>query len=106
MTDLQVNSVHHQAVDCVAPGLQVTARAPDGIIEGLEPPAADRWWAVCVQWHPEEFVDERHAPDLGLFAAFAQAVHDAVGETARKTLRDQAELSVGDYEGNRMPSRT
>jgi putative glutamine amidotransferase len=72
-TDFQVNSVHHQAVDCVAPGLHVTARAPDGIIEGLEPPATDPWWAVCVQWHPEEFVDERHAPDLGLFAAFAQA---------------------------------
>ena len=105
-TDLQVNSVHHQAVDCVAPGLRVTARAPDGIIEGLEPPSADPWWAVCVQWHPEEFVDERHAPDLGLFAAFAQAVRGADREAARETLRDDAELQAGDYEGSRISSRT
>jgi putative glutamine amidotransferase len=33
-----VDSFHHQAVDAVAPGLVVTARAPDGVVEALELP--------------------------------------------------------------------
>jgi gamma-glutamyl-gamma-aminobutyrate hydrolase PuuD len=48
-----VNSRHHQAVKDVAPGFQVTATAPDGIIEAIEDPRE----AFClgVQWHPENF---------------------------------------------------
>ncbi len=44
-------SGHHQAVKDLGEGLQVTAVAPDGIIEALELPAHP--WFVCVQWHPE-----------------------------------------------------
>ncbi len=73
-TQFDVNSVHHQAVDQVAADLHVTARAPDGIVEGVETPADSPWWVVGVQWHPEEFVDHDHAPDHGLFAAFADVV--------------------------------
>ena len=36
---MQVNSAHHQAVADAAPGLVVNARAPDGVIEGIEDPA-------------------------------------------------------------------
>ncbi|MCU1352666.1 MAG: putative glutamine amidotransferase [Acidimicrobiales bacterium] len=43
---------HHQAVDVVGGGLVVTARAGDGVIEGLE--ATDHPWVVSVQWHPED----------------------------------------------------
>jgi putative glutamine amidotransferase len=64
-----VNSRHHQAVraDRVGQGLVVTARAPDGVIEGLESSVHD--FVVGVQWHPEDFVGagDRFAP---LFAAF------------------------------------
>jgi putative glutamine amidotransferase len=73
-TGLEVNSVHHQAVDRVAEGLVVTATAPDGVVEGIEPPPDDPWWAVAVQWHPEEFVRDGAAPDHRLFAAFARAL--------------------------------
>lgn len=52
-TALRVNSLHHQGVDRVAEGLRATAWAPDGLIEGLEWATPD-WWAVAVQWHPEE----------------------------------------------------
>ena len=45
------HSVHHQAVDRLADGFHVTARADDGTIEGFE--AADGW-TVAVQWHPED----------------------------------------------------
>ncbi|MHC1561478.1 gamma-glutamyl-gamma-aminobutyrate hydrolase family protein [Actinomycetospora sp. C-140] len=44
-----VNSVHHQAVDRLGAGLTVTARAPDGVVEGVEAPGL-----VGVQWHPEQ----------------------------------------------------
>jgi len=46
-----VNSFHHQAAREVGVGLVVTARAPDGVVEGLERP--DHPFCVGVQWHPE-----------------------------------------------------
>lgn len=49
----QVNSYHHQAVDKVGDGLQVIAKAPDGIIEAI---AGERM--LGVQWHPELLADE------------------------------------------------
>ena len=55
---LRVNSTHHQAVKAVAPGLLVSARAPDGVIEGIELPGHP--FALGVQWHPEAAL--RHEP--------------------------------------------
>ena len=52
---MQVNSAHHQAVAEAAPGLAVNARAPDGVIEGIEDPA--HRWFIGVQWHPEYGID-------------------------------------------------
>ncbi|MEO8193920.1 MAG: gamma-glutamyl-gamma-aminobutyrate hydrolase family protein [Gemmatimonadales bacterium] len=69
-TNISVNSFHHQSVADVAPGLRVTARAPDGIIEGLESESGD-WWVMAVQWHPEEMNDSPEPWDRGLFKAFA-----------------------------------
>ena len=63
-----VNSRHHQAVRDVAPGLRVSARAPDGVIEGVEPATAAAPWLLAVQWHPEDDVEE------ALFRGFAKAV--------------------------------
>lgn len=68
-----VNSMHHQAVGTVAPSLATVARAPDGIIEGIEWPADD-WWMVGVQWHPEELTDSPEPWDRALLAAFADVV--------------------------------
>ena len=47
---LMVNSLHHQTVDRLGAGLEVTAEAPDGTVEGLECRDAP---VVAVQWHPE-----------------------------------------------------
>jgi putative glutamine amidotransferase len=72
-TRLRVNSFHHQAADRVAEGLRATAWAPDGIIEGLEWRGPGDWWAVAVQWHPEELVvGPEPAPDASLFAEFVR----------------------------------
>jgi putative glutamine amidotransferase len=44
-------SWHHQAIDRLADGLGVVARAPDGVVEAVE--LDDHPWIVAVQWHPE-----------------------------------------------------
>lgn len=63
-------SWHHQAVRALAPGLQVTARAPDGTIEALEMPGHP--WLLAVQWHPELTAQQDPAQQR-LFDALVQA---------------------------------
>lgn len=50
---LAVNSRHHQSVRELAKDFEVTATAPDGVIEAFERRAAR--FCVAVQWHPENF---------------------------------------------------
>jgi putative glutamine amidotransferase len=49
---LQVNSVHGQGVNRLAPGLRIEARAPDGLVEAFSVEQAPGF-SLCVQWHPE-----------------------------------------------------
>ena len=65
----EVNSRHHQAVKRVAPGFQVSATAPDGVIEAIEDPATR--FCVGVQWHPENFF--RTGEFRPLFEGFLEA---------------------------------
>ena len=45
-----VNSLHHQAVKGLAPGMTVTAWTPDGVVEAIE----CAWYpAAGIQFHPE-----------------------------------------------------
>jgi len=60
--ELGVNSLHHQAVREVAPGLAAVAWADDGIIEAVE--GADGSPVLGVQWHPELLVDEAGHPEV------------------------------------------
>jgi gamma-glutamyl-gamma-aminobutyrate hydrolase PuuD len=48
-----VNSRHHQSIKKVAPGFDVTATAPDGVVEAIECPNST--FCLGVQWHPENF---------------------------------------------------
>ncbi len=71
-TQIMTNSHHHQAVKEPAPGLLVTARAADGVIEGFEKP--DHPYFVGVQWHPERLVErEENALHKQLFKSFVDA---------------------------------
>jgi putative glutamine amidotransferase len=65
-----VNTIHHQAVDRLADGFKVTARASDSVIEGME--SSDGWDLIAVQWHPEKSLDT----DRSLFDAFVAMVGD------------------------------
>jgi len=62
-----VNSMHHQTVKDLAPGFRVVARAPDGVIEAIE--GHDHPFALAVQWHPEELVEDA-PPMRRLFEEF------------------------------------
>ena len=69
---IAVNSRHHQAVDQVAPHFVAVARAPDGIIEGIERAQAEEGFAVGVQWHPEDLAPH-NARMARLFRRFVAA---------------------------------
>lgn len=73
-----VNSMHHQALASVSPGLAVVAHAPDDVIEGIEW-IGDDWWMLGVQWHPEELVGDGQPWDRALFASFARRVRSGAG---------------------------
>jgi len=65
---MNVNSAHHQAVKDVGPGVVVNARAPDGVIEGIEHPG--KRFCLGVEWHPEYSIDPG---DGAIFVAFIKA---------------------------------
>lgn len=69
VTELEVNSGHHQAVDRPAPGLRILARAPDGIVEAVQ--MTDKAFFLGVQWHPERIADRPE--QRRLFKAFVAA---------------------------------
>jgi putative glutamine amidotransferase len=54
---LDVNSVHYQGIGELADGLQVEARAPDGLVEAYSA-RSNGAPLLAVQWHPEWHTDE------------------------------------------------
>ena len=78
---IDVNSLHRQAIEMVAPGLRVEARAPDGTIEAVSVVGA-RALAIGVQWHPEYWAGS-DGPSTALFEAFGDAVRAHAEARAR-----------------------
>ena len=66
--NLAVNSAHHQAALDEPNGVTINARAPDGVIEGMETDAYD--FCLGVQWHPEFEINDG---DGKIFKAFVAA---------------------------------
>jgi putative glutamine amidotransferase len=75
--EVEVNSLHHQAIKQLGDGLREVAWAPDGIVEGVEMPGEGRF-VVGVQWHPEELVTHDQA---------ARNLFDALVDAARRRQR-------------------
>lgn len=92
--ELFINSFHHQGVDQLAPSLEATVWAEDGLVEGVE--GKEHPWMYGVQWHPERGeaespADERD-PDRRLFWAFIQAAR----EFAARAAQPEAEAAMAD----------
>lgn len=67
---VRTNSLHHQAIDAVAPGFRVSGTAGDGTVEAIEAP--DARYILGVQWHPESMA--AHDPIMkGLFSSLVEA---------------------------------
>jgi putative glutamine amidotransferase len=70
--EAMVNSLHHQGIDRLAPGLIAEAAAPDGQIEAVSLPGA-KGFVMGVQWHPE-WRWAGNPLSRAIFAAFGDAV--------------------------------
>lgn len=68
---MMVNSLHRQAIENLAPGLRVEARAEDGTIEAVSVKDA-RGFALGVQWHPE-YKAVHNPVSAKIFSAFGDA---------------------------------
>ena len=73
MSELGVNSRHHQGIKRLGAGLSVSAVAPDGLVEGIELP--EHPFAIGIQWHPET---------LSFTSPEAQALFDALKNAAEQ----------------------
>ncbi len=62
---LAVNSMHHQAVKQIAPGLEVIATTCDGVVEAYQ--SIDSEQVLAVQFHPEAFAKSGIYPYLYIF---------------------------------------
>ena len=69
-SNMPVNSSHHQSVKTISRSLQVSAVAPDGVIEAIE--ASNHPFWLGVQWHPE-FLYRKDLLQKRLFSAFIKA---------------------------------
>jgi putative glutamine amidotransferase len=82
-TTLEVNSLHHQAIGQLAPGLHESARGDDGTVEGVE---SSDGLVVAVQCHPEEL-----AADLPwartLFQRFVDRARGAMSAPTTRSSR-------------------
>lgn len=81
--DIMVNSVHRQAIDALAPRLEIEAVAEDGTVEAVSVRGA-RAFAVGVQWHPEYWAAS-DSNSARIFRAFGEAAraHAEAGSATR-----------------------
>lgn len=66
----EVNTLHNQGVDQLAPQLKIEAKAPDGLVEAFSLPGQK--FFVGVQWHPEWQAKTNHFSQI-LFKEFMMA---------------------------------
>ena len=78
-----VNSSHHQAVKALAPGLRISARSPDGVVEAVE----CGWFpAAGVQFHPEALFALNEEPE---WRRLFERLPELVGRKPRVPARER-----------------
>jgi putative glutamine amidotransferase len=83
-TTLGANTAHHQAIGRLGDGLVASAWAEDGCIEAIEW-AADDYWLVAVQYHPEDL----HPADAAHLRLFTTFLEQAGSRRARGDLGEE-----------------
>lgn len=83
-TQIETNSLHHQALGEIGAGLEVTGTALDGIVEAVELPAAR--WCVGIQWHPELMPGDAYQEALLRDFVSACATYAVSTTTAREAI--------------------
>lgn len=68
--DIEVNSIHHQAIHDVAPDLKVMATTEQGLVEGLYLPG--KKYVLGIQWHPE-YMYKTDENSQKIFASLVEA---------------------------------
>jgi putative glutamine amidotransferase len=71
--EIVVNSEHRRAINRLARGFLVSARALDGVIEAIETDG-DRWFALGVQWRPASA--SASGLDIQLFRGLIEACQE------------------------------
>ena len=66
-----INSLHHQAIKDLAPGLKASAKSPDGLIEAAE--GINKKFFVGIQCHPEALWQNVDHSWIKLFESFIAA---------------------------------
>jgi putative glutamine amidotransferase len=86
-SQVPVNSLHHQAVGRVAPGLRASGWSDDGVVEAVESPDGR---LLAVQWHPEELIDG-HAHSRRIFKWLVEKarVASSAGRSPRRSASSQ-----------------
>ena len=79
---VRVNSIHEQGIDRLAGGLDVEARAPDGIIEAVRV-RDSKAFTAGVQWHPE-WDWRSHSLNAKIWAAFGAACQNRRQRTGNR----------------------
>lgn len=74
VSELAVNSLHHQAIRDLAPGLRAVAHAVDGVVEAVE--GEGDAFVVAVQCHPELLWEDTDSRWSAVFAAFVARCRD------------------------------
>jgi putative glutamine amidotransferase len=73
----EINSSHHQAIERLGEGLMVNAKAPDGIIEGIEWAEKEgKAFMLGIQWHPERFKDGSSPFSKSIIERFKQETNN------------------------------
>lgn len=85
--EIRVNSQHHMSVDQVADLFTISARCPDGVVEAIES-IEDDWYAVGVQWHPEN--ETSSALDMQVFESFLAACQESTPQIIPMPVRKAA----------------
>jgi putative glutamine amidotransferase len=71
--EIDVNSLHHQAIKNLGDDLIVSAMSPDGIIEAVEFKDKSRF-VLGVQWHPE-MIFKKDKVQMNLLESFVNEAH-------------------------------